>query len=152
MTATFGRRASPPSPLARLAAMALALLTLLDLAFRYALTGQSALWSQAEQALAAASGLPAGTPALAAAGLLLGLLLAALLWFRFGRVAALLLSLLAAWEIYGRARQLQAALRQNLPLDPPLLAGLAAALLLALVALLALAGTFGQSRRKRWWR
>ena len=62
------------------------------------------------------------------------------------------LSLLAAWEIYGRARQLQAALRQNLPLGPPLLAGLAAALLLALVALLALAGTFGQSRRKRWWR
>lgn len=150
----FARRAPPPSPLARLTAMALLLLVLLDLLCRFVVTGESPLWFHGEQRLAAWSGLAGGEGrAVFAAGFaLLGLVLAALLWFRFGRLAAVLLALLAGWEVYGRARQLQQALQEDWSLGAPLLAGLAGALLLALLAILALIGTFGQARRKRWWR
>ena len=134
--------------------MALLLVVLLDLAFRLAVTRESPLWFHAEQLVArlGGPGVAEGRLLYALGFALLGGLLAALLWFRFGRVAAILLLLLAGWEVYGRARQAQLALAEGWALGLPMIAGIAAALLLLTVAVMAAAGTFGQARRKRWWR
>ena len=134
--------------------MALGALVLLDLLFRLAITRESPLWFHAEQLVARLAGLSVaeGRAVYALGFALLGGLLALLLWFRFGRAAALLLLLLAGWEVFGRARQLQLLLAEGWPLGLPMISGIAAALLLLSVAAMATAGTFGQARRKRWWR
>ncbi len=134
--------------------MALVALVLVDLAFRLAITHESPVWFNLEQAAARLTGLSVreGRLIYAAGFAVLGLLLAAMLWFRFGRLAALLLLLLAGWEVFWRARQVSQVLEDGFVFGLPMISGVVGALLLLLIAVLAAGGTLGQSRRRRWWR
>lgn len=154
MASAFGRRRQPPSPVARLAAMALLALVLLDLAFRFLVTRESPLWFNLQQLAWKATGLAPldGRVIYAVVFALLGLLLAAGLWFGVGRLASALLLLLAGWEVFWRARQVKQVLDDGFVLGLPMISGAIAALLLLGVAVLALGGTWTQTRRRRWWR
>jgi len=153
MAARFGSRALPPSPAARIAALGLGPLVVLDLGWQLALAGRTLLWLDLAALLAGALNAPAATPlTLGVACDLAALLLALLLWFVGGRLVAILLALAVAWELYARIRQVIAALSGAAAFDAVLLSGVVGVLLLTLVAIVALAGTFAQSRRRRWWR